>query len=272
MPVEDIVGCVASSASVDAVVSPHIGDGRSGFERGGGPSGRLHCEEWRWRFLEFPYAGPYGKKRRTRKAPPKRRGEQKAGAQFTTMELQDGNRPHGRRVRSGKRAQDRHGPASGVQDMLAWLRDCDRGCLSGNVKTRRRADSKKLEMADPKKAAAPLATHMQRLRGIRPEDEAPHVPESVGTEVPNDSRLRRQARLQHRHRLAELLAALRVRPSVSQTSAGKRMAASRRWRRRNQRRQKTRRCRRHREKRATERKMGGGGSVIAVFPPVCRSA
>lgn len=128
MPVEDIVGCVASSASVDAVVSPHIGDGRSGFERGGGPSGRLHCEEWRWRFLEFPYAGPYGKKRRTRKAPPKRRGEQKAGAQFTTMELQDGNRPHGRRVRSGKRAQDRHGPASGVQDMLAWLRDCDRGC------------------------------------------------------------------------------------------------------------------------------------------------
>lgn len=139
------------------------------------------------------------------------------------------------------------------------------GCLSGNVETRRRADSKKLEMADPKKAAAPLATHMRRLRGIRPENEAPHVPESVGTEVPNDSRLRRQARLQHRHRLAELLAALRVRPSVSQTSAGKRMTASHRWRRRNQRRQKTRRCRRHREKRATERKMGG--SVIAVPPP-----
>ena len=118
------------------------------------------------------------------------------------------------------------------------VRDCDRGCLSGNVETRRRADSKKLEMADPKKAAAPLATHMRRLRGIRPEDEAPHVPESVGTEVPNDSRLRRQARLQHRHRLADLLAALRVRPSVSQTSAGKRMTASHRWRRRNQRRQK----------------------------------
>lgn len=144
------------------------------------------------------------------------------------------------------------------------------GCLSGNVETRRRADSKKLEMADPKKAAAPLATHMRRLRGIRPENEAPHVPESVGTEVPNDSRLRRQARLQHRHRLAELLAALRVRPSVSQTSAGKRMTASHRWRRRNQRRQKTRRCRRHREKRATERKMGG--SVIAVPPPICQSA
>ena len=141
------------------------------------------------------------------------------------------------------------------------------GALSGNVKTRRRADSKKLEMADPKKAAAPLATHMQRLRGIRPEDEAPHVPESVGTEVPNDSRLRRQARLQHRHRLAELLATLRVRPSVSQTSAGKRMAASRRWRRRNQRRQKTRRCRRHREKRATERKMGGGGQRHRCFSP-----
>ena len=95
------------------------------------PSGRLHCEEWRWRFLEFPYAGPYGKKRRTRKAPPKRRGEQKAGAQFTTMELQDGNRPHGRRVRSGRRAQDRHGLASGVQDMLAWSEIATGGAYPG---------------------------------------------------------------------------------------------------------------------------------------------
>lgn len=34
----------------------------------------------------------------------------------------------------------------------------------------------------------------------------------------------------------------------------------------NQRRQKTRRCRRHREERATERKMGGEGSVITVHP------
>lgn len=109
---------------------------------------------------------------------------------------------------------------------------CDRGGLSGNVETRRRADSKKLEMADLKKAAAPLATHMRRLRGVRPEDEAPHVPESVGAEVLNDSRLQRQTRLQHRHRLAELLAAVWVRPSISQTSAGKRMAASHRWRRR----------------------------------------
>lgn len=146
--------------------------------------------------------------------------------------------------------------------------------LSGNAETRRRADSKKLEMADLKKAAAPLATHMRRLRGVQLEDGAPYVPEPVGTEVPNDSRLRRQTRLQHRHQLAELLAAVRVRPSISQASAGKRMAASHRWRRRNQRRQKTRCCRRHREEQATERKMGGGGqSAIAVPPPpIFRSA
>lgn len=163
-------------------------------------------------------------------APSARRAE--GGSAIQDDGVQDGSRPHGRRVQSGKRAQARHGPASDVQDMLAWLRDCDRGELSGNVETRRRADSKKLETADLKKAAAPLATHMRRLRGVRPEDEAPHVPESIGAEVPNDSRLQRQTRPQHRHRLAELPAAVRVRPSISQTSAGKRMAASHRWRRR----------------------------------------
>lgn len=58
-------------------------------------------------------------------APSVRRAE--GGSAIQDDGVQDGSRPHGRRVRSGKRAQARHGPASDVQDMLAWLRDCDRG-------------------------------------------------------------------------------------------------------------------------------------------------
>ena len=106
--------------------SPHIGDGWSGFGRGGGHQATFIARNGSGDSWNFPTLVHMGKKRRTRKASPRRRGEQKAGAQSTGV--QDGSRPHGRRVQSGKRAQARHGPASGVQDMLAWLRDCDRGC------------------------------------------------------------------------------------------------------------------------------------------------
>ena len=212
--------------------SPHIGDGRSGFGRGGGHQATFIARNGGGDSWNFPTLVHMGKKRRTRKAPPRRRGGQKAGAQFRTMEyrtaaghMDDGCSPENVR----RLDMDPHrtfktcSPGSEI---------ATGGVLSGNAETRRRADSKKLETADLKKAAAPLATHMRRLRGVRPEDEAPHVPESIGVEVPNDSRLQRQTRLQHRYRLAELLAAVRVRPSISRTSAGKRMAALHRWRRR----------------------------------------
>ena len=107
--------------------SPHIGDGWSGFGRGGGHQATFIARNGSGDSWNFPTLVHMGKKRRTRKAPPRRRGEQKAGAQSTGV--QDGSRPHGRRVQSGKRAQARHGPASDVQDMLAWLRDCDRGSV-----------------------------------------------------------------------------------------------------------------------------------------------
>ena len=120
------------------------------------PSGHLHCKEWRWRFLEFPYAGPYGQEEKTRKAPPRRRGEQKAGAQFRTMEYRT----------AADHMDDGCGPGSVRRldmDPHRTFKTCSPGSeiatggLSGNVETRRRADSKKLEMADLKKAAAPLA-------------------------------------------------------------------------------------------------------------------
>lgn len=230
MPVEDIVGCVASSAPVDAVVFPAYWRWPERLWTWRRPSGHLHCMavaipgiSLRWstwaRREEQGRLRPGGAESRRRERNPL---EYRTAADH----MDDGCSPENVR----RLDMDPH----------RTFKTCSPGSeiatggvfLSGNAETRRRADSKKLETADLKKAAAPLATHMRRLRGVRPEDEAPHVPESVGAEVPNDSRLQRQTRLQHRHRLVELPVAVRVRPSISQTSAGKRMAASHRWRRR----------------------------------------
>lgn len=231
MPVEDIVGCVALSAPVDAVVFPRIlamvGAALDVAAAIRPPS--LQGMAVAIPGISLRWAIWARREDKECSAPAARRVEGGSAIHWST----------GRQPTTWTTGAVREACAGSTWTRIGRSRHArlaqrlaTGGGLSGNVETRRRADSKKLEMADLKKAAAPLATHMRRLRGVRPEDEAPHVPESVGAEVLNDSRLQRQTRLQHRHRLAELLAAVWVRPSISQTSAGKRMAASHRWRRR----------------------------------------
>lgn len=125
------------------------------------PSGHLHCKEWRWQLLEFPYAGPYGQEEKNKEgsAPAARRAEGGSAIHWST-----GRQPTTwttgvvRKACTGSTwtriGRSRH--ARLAQRLRQGV------CLSGNVETRCRADSKKLEMADLKKAAAPLAaTHMR---------------------------------------------------------------------------------------------------------------
>lgn len=223
--------CCLVSAGGRRGFSSHIGDGRSGFGRGGGHQATFIARNGGGDSWNFPTLGHMGKKRRQGRLRP-------VGAESRRRERNSGRWSTGRQPTTWTTGAVREACAGSTWTRIGRSRHARlaqrlrQGGLSGNVETRRRADSKKLEMANLKKAAAPLATHMRRLRGVRPENEAPHVPESVGAEVPNDSRLQRQTRLQHRHRLAELLAAVWARSSISQTSAGKRMTASHRWRRR----------------------------------------